>query len=224
MTISCVLNSENTMAHITTEQALQIPQQLKKNGSHPGPESGSQNAVSTKKNVLTDETVTLFKQHSKPKIKQLKVENLKNELGQDTAFVKETLRSKLSEYNLNPNTPLKVSKDLYGHIEIKGSLLQSDIEKLSNDLNTHSSFKESFDRLSQQQPTLNYVDNVVKISSAYGVSNNLFNSLISEKKEFNNLNDIAHRYAALRTTAEQLNGSNQNIVENDLGFQFELNA
>jgi len=56
------------------------------------------------------------------------------------------------------------------------------------------------------------------------VSNNLFNSLISEKKEFNNLNDIAHRYAALRTTTEQLNGASQNIVENDLEFQFELNA
>jgi len=119
---------------------------------------------------------------------------------------------------------LKVSKDLYGHIEINGSLLQSDIEKLSNDLNTHSSFKESFDRLSQQQPTLNYVDNVVKISSAYGVSNNLFNSLISEKKEFNNLNDIAHRYAALRTTAGQQDAASKNVVESVLEFQFELNA
>ena len=212
------------MAHITTEQAMQIPQQLKNNGSNLGSEHGNHGAVSNKSNVLEDETVTLIKHHARPKIKQLKVENLKNELGQDTAFVKETLRNKLSEYNLNPNTPLKVSKDLYGHIEINGSLLQSDIEKLSNDLNTHSSFKESFDRLSQQQPTLNYVDNVVKISSAYGVSNNLFNSLISEKKEFNNLNDIAHRYAALRTTAGQQDAASKNVVESVLEFQFELNA
>jgi hypothetical protein len=215
------------MAQISAEQALQVPQQLKKQGSDSGANTtGDSNSA---RKLLPDDAVTLLYSSNTLTNKTVKVDSFKGELGQDQAFIKETLKNKLSEYNLNPNTKIGIKKDMFGHLEILGSIRPSDINKLTEDLNNHSTFNESFQRLSQQQPTLNYVDNVVKISSAYGVSNTLFNSLISEKEEHNRLNDIAHRYEALKTnSAEQVNditteGSIEELKNNQT-FQFVLNG
>ncbi|MFT5718718.1 MAG: hypothetical protein ACJAWS_000456 [Oleiphilaceae bacterium] len=184
------------MAHISTEQALQIPQNLRQQQSNTG--SGASSAQDKKH--LSDDDVTILRLQTNPNIKKVKIEAYKNELGRDNAIVQETLKNKLAEYKLSIHTQLKVEKDLFGNVSIKGALLQSDLERISDELNNSETFKGSFSRLSQQQPTLNYVDNVVKLSSAYGVGNNLFNSLISEDNEYNKLNDIAHRYDTLKNT------------------------
>lgn len=192
------------MSHITTEQALQIPQQLKRQGSNGGSHSAtppSHPEDANSKGILPDDAVTLLRLKPNTENKTLKVDHFKTELGQDTAFVKETLKAKLSEYNLNPNTQVVVKRDMFGNIELKGAILQTDIENISRDLNNSQAFKEAFNRLNQQQPTLNYVDNVVKLSNAYGVGNSLFNSLVSDDSEFNQLNDISHRYEALKANA-----------------------
>jgi hypothetical protein len=186
------------MAHISTEQALQTPQNLRQQQSNTG--AGATSAQNKKH--LSDDDVTILRLQTNPNIKKVKVETYKNELGRDNAVVQETLKNKLAEYKLSTNTQLKVEKDMFGNVSVKGALLQSDLERISDDLNNSEAFKESFSRLSQQQPTLNYVDNVVKLSSAYGVGNNLFNSLISEDSDYNKLNDIAHRYDALKNTTE----------------------
>lgn len=222
------------MAHISTEQALQIPQNLRQQHSN----TGSQPAAGSKdKKHLSDDDVTILSLQTKPNIKKVKVESYKNELGRDNAIVQETLKNKLAEYKLSTNTQLKVEKDMFGNVSLKGALLQSDLERISEDLNNSETFKDSFSRLSQQQPTLNYVDNVVKLSSAYGVGNNLFNSLISEDNEYNKLNDIAHRYDALRNTnamkdtlqssykesVGSINGYDNSSLNSD-SYHFTLNA
>ncbi|MDX1451309.1 MAG: hypothetical protein R3183_02045 [Oleiphilaceae bacterium] len=193
------------MAAISTEQALQIPQHLRRQGSHDGTDSaggehGRQSNPDDKR-FLSDDPVSLQRQSIPQQVKPVAVEEFKSQLGQDQAFIKETLRNKLSEYQLSPYTQLSVSKDAFGQLEVKGQVLQTTLEHITNDLNKSAAFKQAFDRVSQQQPTLNYVDNVVKLSKAYGVSNNLFNSLISEEAEYNGLNDIAHRYQALKASA-----------------------
>ena len=222
------------MAHISTEQALQIPQNLRQQQSQTGSETTT--GVKNKKN-LSDDDVTILKLQTNPNIKKVKVEAYKNELGRDNAIVQETLKNKLAEYRLSTNTQLKVEKDMFGNVSIKGALLQSDLERISDDLNNSETFKDSFSRLSQQQPTLNYVDNVVKLSSAYGVGNNLFNSLISEDNEYNKLNDIAHRYDTLRNTTamkdtvqsstngsvDSINAYNDSSINSD-NYHFTLNA
>jgi len=200
------------MAQITTEQALQIPQQLQRQGSRSGSDgsttaSNPSNAASSK--VLSDETVTLRKLQVTRTLKNVSVESYKSELGQDSTFVKETLRNKLAEYNLNPNIRLTASKDLFGNMEVKGAVLQGDLEKITTDLNKSQAFSDAFSRIQQQQPTLDYVDNVVKLSNTYGVSNALFNSIVSEDEAFNGLNDIAHRYQALKGGAESYDGNSQ---------------
>jgi len=202
------------MTQISTEQALHVPQQL-----HGRSTSGDSSLDQNNRKLLLDDAVTLLNLKTNSSIKKIRIDEYKSELGQDKAFVKETLGSKLAEYNLNPNTKLSVAKDPFGQIELKGTLLQSDLEKITHDLNKNPTFKDAFNRLSQQEPTLNYVDNVVKLSSAYGVVNNLFSSLISEETEYNKLNDIAHRYEAMKTNEAYSEESNPASK-----FKFEINA
>ena len=211
------------MSHITTEQALQIPNQLKQQDSTQQNLTQDQPKQDGQRKILMDDAVTLIMQQNANPIKNVKVENFKGELGQEKTFINETLKNKLAEYKLNPNTRLSIEKDGFGNIELKGSLLASDIEKLNQDLNNNKLFKSAFDKLSQQEPTLNYVDNVVKISKVYGVQNALFNSLISDQNEFNKLNDIAHRYEALKNTKPNEIDFNTE-TSNSRGFNFVLNA
>lgn len=212
------------MAQITTEQALQIPQQLKRQGSQSGSDgapgsAGAQNSEGKGGRFLSDDAVTLHNLKPTQLGKRIEVNSFKGQLGQDNAFVKEVLRTKLAEYNLNPNTQVTVKKDLFGNIELKGAILQTDIENITNDLNNSQAFKDAFGRLSQQQPTLNYVDNVVKLANAYGVGNSLFNSIVSEESEYNKLNDISHRYEAMRANTEV-----EAADAYDSEYQFVLNG
>lgn len=211
------------MSQITTEQALQIPQQLKRQGAQS--QTGSQDDASEQeqRKILRDDAVTLLMQQSANPIKKVKVESFKGELGQEKSFINETLKNKLAEYRLNPNTRLTIQKDMFGGIELSGSALASDLEKMTQDLNNNKLFKSAFDKLSQQEPTLKYVDNVVKISQVYGVQNNLFNSLISEQNEYNKLNDIAHRYETLKSTTNT-GSETENQGSPSSAFNFVLNA
>lgn len=210
------------MANITAEQALQIPQQLKRQGSQgqtgtPPVNAGGSEGKGSR--FLSDDAVTL--QHMVPSgdARSIEVDQYKRTLGADMLFVKETIRNKLSEYGLNPNAKLAVSKDLFGQIAVTGPASTADLERISSDLNKSKAFQEAFGRLSQQQPTLNYMDNVVKISKAYGVGNTLFNSLISESQEFNKLSDIAHRYQSLRSAT-----AIEYAEESAQAFKFNVNA
>jgi hypothetical protein len=215
------------MAHISTEQALQVPQQLQKQSAHSDSSHADDSArrkEQAEKRVLLDDAVTLLRLGINNQSKKVNVETFKNELGQAQAYIKETLKNKLAEYNLNPKTQLSIEKDIYGKIEIKGAMRPSDHEKLTTDLNNNKHFKDAFQRLSKQQPTLDYVDNVVKISSAYGVSNNLFNELISEQSEHNGLNDIAHRYESLKTNKASSSSDEMPFIESDKGYRLTINA
>ena len=211
------------MAQISAEQALQVPQQLKQQDAKQQSNANDSSPQNHQRKILMDDAVTLIMQQNANPIKKVKVESFKGELGQEKTFINETLKNKLAEYKLNPNTKLTIEKDGFGNIELQGSLLMSDLEKLNQDLNNNKLFKSAFDKLSKQEPTLQYVDNVVKISKVYGVQNALFNSLISDQNEFNKLNDIAHRYETLKNTSPNKNDLNLEQT-NKAGFNFVLNA
>ena len=212
------------MSHISTEQALQVPQQLKRqDGFNEGGTNKHTASEDPQRKVLTDDAVTLLLKQNLNPAKKIQVDSFKGELGQEKTFIKETLKNKLAEYNLNPRSQLSIQKDPFGGIQVNGSLADQDLNKLTTDLNNNKLFKSAFDKLSKQEPTLNYVDNIVKISKVYGVENTLFNSLISEQNEFNRLNDIAHRYEALK----QNNSPSSTMFDQQDGhqaFNFVLNA
>lgn len=213
------------MSNITAEQALQIPQQLKRQGSQHNfseqPPSSSEEQSNTKTSILGEDLVTLLNSRPGVRANKVEVEQYKGELGQFSTFVKDTLKNKLAEYKINPNARVSVSKNNFGKLEVKGAVPNATLEKISQDLNNNQIFKDAFNRLKDQSPTLDYVDNVVKISKAYGVNNALFSTLLSSDIENNRLDDIAHRYESLRSQkpSESVSDGQDKITN----FAFQIN-
>ena len=186
------------MSLISNEIAYQIPQDLSKSTLlNPETSSASQAPAN---DILPADAVNLrLQQGLNPTTKKISVNDYKDAVGKDTAFVKETLRNKLAEVGMNPEMKLEISRDLFGNFQAKGNGIPGAMEQVNKDLTNNKAFHEAFNRLSTDQPTLDYVDNVVKVANAYGVHNNVFSSLVSSTPDNNGLSDIAHRYDALRS-------------------------
>lgn len=135
------------------------------------------------------------------KSQKLPLADYKQTVGQDLAFIRETLRHKLAEYNLNPATAISVNKNDSGKIEVGGTLAEETRTRIENDLNVNKNFTDAFSRLSVNEPTLHFMDNALKLNQAYGVNNSLLDTLISENQQFNGLQDLVHRYDTLRRSA-----------------------
>ncbi|KMQ73875.1 hypothetical protein [Marinobacter subterrani] len=155
------------------------------------------------------------------KSRKLSLVDYKQTVGQDLAFVRETLRHKLAEYNLHPATALNVSKDESGRIAVDGKIAEKTRTLIEKDLNVNKNFKDAFSRLSVNEPTLHFMDNALKLNQAYGVNNPLLDTLISDNQQFNGLQDLVHRYDTLRrsVSAEQIEAAG-----NTRSYAFNLNA
>jgi hypothetical protein len=148
---------------------------------------------------------------------RLEMTEYKQSVGQDLAFVRETLRHKLAEYAQHPATPLSVSKGSNG-IEVEGRVPDKVRDQIQQDLNNNKHFSEAFRRLSRTEPTLEFMDTAMKLNKAYGVSNPLLDTLVSENEQFNGLQDLVHRYDNLRrNTAVSASPATQS-------YAFSLNA
>lgn len=135
------------------------------------------------------------------KSQKLPLSDYKQTVGQDLAFIRETLRHKLAEYNLNPATAVSVNKSESGEIEVGGKLPEETRARIEKDLNVNKNFSDAFSRLSVNEPTLHFMDNALKLNQAYGVNNSLLDTIISENQQFNGLQDLVHRYDTLRRSA-----------------------
>lgn len=143
--------------------------------------------------------------------RRIEVKTLKQEIASDKSYVNTVIKNKLAEYGVAENTPINLSRDKFGRLEIEAAILPSQSEAITSDLNKDKHFVDAFLRLTKTQPALNYVDNVVKLNEAYGSRNTVFDSLLSEKKEFNQLKDISLRYESLRSAQGNLESSNTNL-------------
>lgn len=152
----------------------------------------------------TDDRFTLSERASintdRPKSSRLQMTEYKQTVGQDLAYVRETLRHKLAEYKLNPATSVEVSKKDDGKISVGSGIPEETHNRIETDLNNSRPFREAFSRLSASKPTLHFVDNALKLNKAYGVNNSLLDTLVSDNQQFNGLQDLAHRYDSLRKT------------------------
>lgn len=151
---------------------------------------------------------------------RLAVGQYKHDVGQDSAFIKETLRHKLAEYGLNPSTRLGVTRAETGQLTIDGPMPGGIRTQIEQDLNNNQAFRDAFGRLSVNEPTLSFVDTALKLNKAYGVSNSLLDTMVSENQQFNGLQDLVHRYDSLRRTvsAEHLEAAG-----NQRTFAYSLN-
>ncbi|MBU2874528.1 hypothetical protein [Marinobacter salexigens] len=158
---------------------------------------------------------------SRLKSQKLPLADYKQTVGQDLAFIRETLRHKLAEYNLNPNSAISVNKNENGKIEVGGILAEETRTRIENDLNVNKSFEDAFSRLSVNEPTLHFMDNALKLNQAYGVNNSLLDTLVSENQQFNGLQDLVHRYDTLRRSAPT---DQFEVAANRDSYAFNLNT
>ena len=209
------------MSLISNEIAYQIPQDLSRSTLLNPEPSGTSHASAN--DILPADAVNLrLQQGLNPTTKKISVNDYKDAVGKDTAFVKETLRNKLAEVGMNPEMKLEVSRDLFGNFQAKGNGIPSAMEQVNKDLTNNKAFHEAFTRLSTDQPTLDYVDNVVKVANAYGVHNNVFSSLVSATPDNNGLSDIAHRYDTLRSNVINMQTPEGQIQESQDNEQFKF--
>ncbi len=158
---------------------------------------------------------------AKQKSRKLAMAEYKQTVGQDLAFVRETLRHKLAEYNLQPGTALSVNRGESGSVQVSGGIPEQAKASIEHDLNVNKNFKDAFGRLSINEPTLGFMDNALKLNHAYGVNNPLLDTLVSENQQFNGLQDLVHRYDSLRRSA----GTEQfGVADNNRNYAFNLNA
>lgn len=172
--------------------------------------------------ILQDDPVTLQGQlEETPGAIKIPLRDFQSSVGQDRAMIQATLRNKLAEYGLRPNTKIEILRDEQGQLRVQANAPQATLSQISQDLNNNGEFRAAFTRLSQNQPTLDYVANVKKLSSAYGSANKLFNSLVSSHSDNNSLTDIATRYAKLKQTIATESAA-QNL--GGVSYRFVLNS
>lgn len=148
---------------------------------------------------IADERVTLEKEGGNTvSLADLPMQDFKNAVARDSGFVKETIGTKLQELEVDLGTRMAVRRNNLGDIEMEAQIPQETRDRIENDLNQNRAFKAAFTRLSTNQPTVEYLENVSRISQAYGEGNSMLESLVSETPENNRLQDIAHRYQELR--------------------------
>ena len=155
------------------------------------------------------------------KARGLAMADYKQTVGQDLAFVRETLRHKLAEYNLQPATALNVSKNENGNVAVEGKIADKTRALIEKDLNVNKNFKDALNRLSVNEPTLDFMDNALKLNQAYGVNNPLLDTLISENQQFNGLQDLVHRYDTMRRS---VGAGQMEAAGNTRAYAFNLNA
>ncbi|WP_250658644.1 hypothetical protein [Alkalimarinus coralli] len=213
------------MSLISNEIAYQIPQDLSRS-TLLNPEKSDANQAPGNDILSADAVELQLRGGLAPAPKKIFVNEYKDIVGKDAAFVKETLRNKLAEVGMNPEMKLEVTRDLFGNFQTKGNGIPGAMEQMNKDLTNNKAFHEAFSRLSTNQPTLDYVDNVVKVANAYGVDNNVFSSLVSATPDNNGLSDIAHRYDALKANTvntQNIDGLAED-TQNDEQFRFVLNG
>lgn len=195
------------MSQISPREAvLEIGTQLKNVFKSLSPDTPSRLEEDTAKNI--QETTTpktdpvQLSTEVKAKPKQVEITALKKEIGNERSYIQQVLSNKLSEYGLPPNTSLTLQTSFTGEIVAQGPVVNSKLERISYDLNQDQNFLLAYKSVSKQRPTLEYADNVSKLSKAYGQGNQVFESIISEQNEFNRLKDLTLRFQSLRSQTE----------------------
>ncbi|UZD67284.1 MULTISPECIES: hypothetical protein [Marinobacter] len=172
-------------------------------------------------NGTNDDRFTLTGGQPGTKTGRLSVTEYRQQVGQDIAYVRETLRHKLAEYGMQPTTQIAVSRTSSGEVSIQGRMPEQPRQRIEQDLNNSREFRDTLKRLSVNEPTLAFVDTALKLNRAYGTSNTVLDTLVSDNQQFNGLQDLVHRYDSIRKTFASNDGR---VSETTRGYAFRLNA
>ncbi len=108
------------------------------------------------RNILLDDPVNLRQSlgldPSKPRVS---LQDFRVQVGQDSALLENTLRTKIAEYGLRPGTKLELARDERGEIQVHGANTpQGVLMQIGKDLNLNQEVRNAFSRISVNQPTL----------------------------------------------------------------------
>ena len=165
-----------------------------------------------------DDTFTLSGAKPQSKTGRLSVSEYRQQVGQDLALVRETLRHKLAEYSMQPTTQIAASRSASGDVEVQGRMPEQPRQRIEQDLNNSREFRDALQRLSVNEPTLAFVDTALKLNQAYDTSNTVLDTLVSDNQQFNGLQDLVHRHDSIRRTYASDTGSPAR------NYAFQLNA
>ncbi|MCK7544857.1 hypothetical protein MLC59_11865 [Marinobacter bryozoorum] len=168
-----------------------------------------------------DDRFTFTGGQPRSKTGRLSVAEYRQQVGQDIAYVRETLRHKLAEYGMQPNTQIAAARTASGEVSVQGRMPEQPRQRIEQDLNNSAEFRDALKRLSVNEPTLAFVDTALKLNQAYGTSNTVLDTLVSDNQQFNGLQDLVHRYDSIRKTFASNDGS---AAEAARDYAFRLNA
>ena len=145
---------------------------------------------------------------------RIEIKTYQQQVGQETAYIQATLRQKVAEYGLAPTTKLSIYRDEIGAVKLEANIPSEIINKIEFDLNQNPDFKQRFLKVSEQSPTLNYLQNVDRIRSTYGTENEVVNTLLSKNSENNSLQAISQRFERLNQVSQK-ETITASAIEND---------
>ena len=96
-------------------------------------------------------------------------------------------------------------------------------QRIEQDLNNSRDFRDALKRLSVNEPTLAFVDTALKLNHAYGTSNTVLDTLVSDNQQFNGLQDLVHRYDSIRKSFAG-NDDGMKVSQTARDYAFRLNA
>lgn len=132
-----------------------------------------------------------------PKLK-IPVSDLRFNLSQERAELQQLLRKKLADAGLPPGTQVVLQKTPIGTLAVDGNLNAAQQKKLEGLFNQSPEIKRLFTRVSQYQPTVEFVSNADRLAKTYGVNNQALEAIVSRNQEHNTLQDISLRLDELK--------------------------
>ena len=170
-----------------------------------------------------DDRFTLTGGQPQSKTGRLSVAEYRQQVGQDIAYVRETLRHKLAEYGMQPTTQISAARTSSGDVSVQGRMPEQPRQRIEQDLNNSRDFRDALKRLSVNEPTLAFVDSALKLNHAYGTSNTVLDTLVSDNQQFNGLQDLVHRYDSIRKSFTG-NDDGMKVSQTARDYAFRLNA
>ncbi len=133
----------------------------------------------------------------------LAVNQLRFNLGQETAQLQQMLRKKLAEAGLPQGTLVQLRKTEIGTLAVEGRLSVEQREKLEAVLNQSPEARLQFNRISQHKPTVEFITNASRLQKVYGADNVALQTVVSGDERLNSLQDITQRLQQLKHTQGQ---------------------
>lgn len=201
-------------------------QQAAARGNANAPQASTDNTAKPQAADTTqgnDDRFTLTGGQPKSKTGRLSVSEYRQQVGQDVAYVRETLRHKLAEYGMQPTTQIAAFRSSSGEVKVQGRMPEQPRQRIEQDLNKSTEFRETLKRLSVNEPTLAFVDTALKLNQAYGTSNTVLDTLVSDNAQFNDLQDLVHRHDSIRRNLTG-NGATGEGARAAGEYAFRLNA